>query len=303
MNTYQKPIVLVLGATGTIGRHIVKELENKQDIHLRIASRNHEKVAELQQQGKDGVYLDMDKPETFALAMAGVDRLFLLTGYSVAMLTQSKTLVDAAKKAGVSHIVHVGVFAEWDTTDAHFAWHQMIEKYIEASGMAWTHLHPNMFMNVFTGLYIPKNYIYTTYWSDRRVGYVAPEDIAAVAAKVLYDGPNRHAGQHYWLSVESYNGQEIAELLSDVTGLDIKYEDKGLEGFRQLIEKLIAEGFDSWYATANIDFVTQMLDGRMSYMSMIQNDIPYILGRPAKTLKEYLTEHKAQLIESAKTTS
>ncbi len=73
MNTYQKPIVLVLGATGTIGRHIVKELENKQDIHLRIASRNHEKVAELQQQGKDGVYLDMDKPETFALAMAGVD--------------------------------------------------------------------------------------------------------------------------------------------------------------------------------------------------------------------------------------
>lgn len=299
MTLHQKPVVLVLGATGTIGSHIVKELDDK-DVHLRIASRKQEVVNQLRNEGKDGVYLDLDKPETFALAMAGVDRVFLLTGYSVAMLTQSKTLVDAAKKAGVSHIVHVGVFAEWDTTDAHFAWHQMIEKYIEASGIAWTHLHPNMFMNVFTGLYIPKNFTYTTYWADRRVGYVAPEDISAVAAKVLLEGPARHAGQHYWLSVESFNGEEIAALMSEVTGLEIRCEDKGVEGFRQLIDSLISQGADSWYASANIDFVTQMLDGRMSYMSMVQNDIPYILGRPAKTVREYLTENKSALIASAK---
>lgn len=299
MTLHQKPVVLVLGATGTIGSHIVKELDDK-DVHLRIASRKQEVVNQLRNEGKDGVYLDLDKPETFALAMAGVDRVFLLTGYSVAMLTQSKTLVDAAKKAGVSHIVHVGVFAEWDTTDAHFVWHQMIEKYIEASGIAWTHLHPNMFMNVFTGLYIPKNFTYTTYWADRRVGYVAPEDISAVAAKVLLEGPARHAGQHYWLSVESFNGEEIAALMSEVTGLEIRCEDKGVEGFRQLIDSLISQGADSWYASANIDFVTQMLDGRMSYMSMVQNDIPYILGRPAKTVREYLTENKSALIASAK---
>lgn len=299
MTIHQKPVVLVLCATGTIGSHIVKELDDK-DVHLRIASRKQDTVNQLRREGKDGVYLDLDKPETFALAMAGVDRVFLLTGYSVAMLTQSKTLVDAAKKSGVSHIVHVGVFAEWDTTDAHFVWHQMIEKYIEASGIAWTHLHPNMFMNVFTGLYIPKNFTYTTYWGDRRVGYIAPEDIAAVAAKVLFDGPARHAGQHYWLSVESLDGEEIAVLMSEVTGLEIRCEDKGLEGFRQLIDSLISQGADSWYASANIDFVTQMLDGRMSYMSMVQNDLPYILGRPAKTVREYLTENKSALIASAK---
>jgi len=49
--------------------------------------------------------------------------LFLLTGYTVDMLVQSKTLVDAAKKAGVRHIVHQGVFGQWDCTDPHFAWH------------------------------------------------------------------------------------------------------------------------------------------------------------------------------------
>jgi NAD(P)H dehydrogenase (quinone) len=299
MENKQQPTVLVLGASGTIGRQVVKDLEG-QAVNVRFTSRNQEVVAQLTREGKDCVYLDLDDPRTFALALAGVDRVFLLTGYTVAMLTQSKTLVDAAKKAGVQHIVHVGVFAEWDTTDAHFAWHQMIEKYIEASGIAWTHLHPNMFMEVFTGLYIPKNLTYTSYWDDRRIGYIASSDIAAMAAKALVDGPQRHGGQHYWLSVETFNGQEIAALLSEVTGLEIKYENKGLEGFKELIETLLANGAESWYAKANIDFVTQMLDGRMSYMSMVQNDIPYVLGRPAKTLREFLQEHKAALVESAR---
>ncbi|MCB2408943.1 NmrA family NAD(P)-binding protein [Hymenobacter lucidus] len=299
MENQQHPTVLVLGASGTIGRQVVKDLEG-QAVNVRITSRNQETVEQLRREGKDCHYLDLDDPRTFALALAGVDRVFLLTGYTVAMLTQSKTLVDAAKKAGVRHIVHVGVFAEWDTTDAHFAWHQLIEKYIEASGIAWTHLHPNMFMEVFTGVYIPKNLTYTSYWDDRRVGYIASSDIAAVAAKALVDGPKRHGGQHYWLSVETFNGQEIAALLSEVTGLKIKHEDKGLEGFKELIQTLLANGAESWYAKANIDFVTQMLDGRMSYMSMVQNDIPYVLGRPAKTLREFLEEHKAAIVASAK---
>lgn len=298
MGNNQNPTVLVLGASGTIGRQVVKDLENK-GVNVRVTSRKQEVVEQLIREGKDCKYLDLDDPRTFALALAGVDRVFLLTGYTVAMLTQSKTLVDAARKAGVSHIVHVGVFAEWDTTDAHFAWHQMIEKYIEASGIAWTHLHPNMFMEVFTGLYIPKNLTYTGYWDDRRIGYIASSDIAAMAAKALVEGPQRHGGQHYWLSVESFNGQEIAALLSDVTGLDITYENKGLEGFKGVIEQVVANGGESWYANANIEFVTQMLDGRMSYMSMVQNDIPYVLGRPAKTLREFLEEHKAAIVESA----
>jgi NAD(P)H dehydrogenase (quinone) len=298
MENKQNPTVLILGASGTIGSQLVKDLEGKP-VNIRITSRKQNEVEQIVAKGKDCRFLDLDDPTTFALALAGVDRVFLLTGYTVGMLTQSKTLVDAAKKAGVSHIVHVGVFAEWDTTDAHFAWHQMIEKYIEASGIAWTHLHPNMFMEALTGAYLPKDLSFTTYWEDRRVGYIAASDIAAVAAQVLADGPDRHAGEHYWLSVESHNGKEIAQLMSEVTGLDIRCEEKGLDEFKQLIEAWIANGADSWYASANIEFVKQMLDGRMSYMSMVQNDIPYILGRPAKTVREFLAENKEVLVTSA----
>jgi phosphoserine phosphatase len=82
-------------------------------------------------------------------------------------------------------------------------------------------------------------------------------------------------------------------------GLEIKCDEKGVEEFKELIDAWISQGADSWYASANIEFVTQMLDERMSYMSMVQNDIPYILGRPAKTVREFLSEHRDVVVASA----
>ncbi|KAF2828742.1 NAD(P)-binding protein [Ophiobolus disseminans] len=136
----KKPTILVLGSTGQIGKLIVQDLEQSSDVHLRLCSRRQEAVEVMRQVGKEAVHPDLDNPQTFALALANVDRVFLLTGYTVAMLTQSKTFVDAAVKAGVKHIVHLGIFGEWDCTDPHFVWHQLIEGYIKASGLAWTRL-------------------------------------------------------------------------------------------------------------------------------------------------------------------
>ncbi|MEU4538853.1 NmrA family NAD(P)-binding protein [Streptosporangium sp. NPDC023825] len=95
--------------------------------------------------------LDLDEAETTGLqavrpAFADVDRVFLLTGYDVRMLARSKAAVDAAKAEGVSHVVHVGVSAAEDTTIVHFAWHQLVEAYIERSGLGHTHLRPASFM-------------------------------------------------------------------------------------------------------------------------------------------------------------
>jgi hypothetical protein len=134
------PVILIIGATGLTGRYIIDEFDREpSDVHIRLAARRPEQIERLRAEGRDAVLLDLDDPRTFGAALAGVDRLFLLTGYTVAMLAQSKTLVDAAKKARVQHIVHLGIFGNWDCTDPHFAWHQLVECYIEASGIAWTH--------------------------------------------------------------------------------------------------------------------------------------------------------------------
>jgi NAD(P)H dehydrogenase (quinone) len=60
--------------------------------------------------------------------LTGIDRIFLMAGYTAAMVEQAKTLVDAAEDTGVSFIVHLGVFGNGRSTDPHFAWHEMVER-------------------------------------------------------------------------------------------------------------------------------------------------------------------------------
>lgn len=226
------------------------------------------------------------------------DRLFLLTGYTVAMVTQSKTLVDAAKKAGVKHIVHLGVFAEWDCTDPHFAWHLMIESYIKASGLAWTHLHPNVFMDNLLNFNALREDSFTLYWGSRAVGWVAVSDIAAVAAAALGEGPEKHHGRDYWMSTEVLDGMQVAAILSEVTGRTIRCNLKGPEDFKAFINSPGVE-VEQWYAEGGLDFMRQVSDRRMGYIGTIRDDVPFVLGRPSLTFREWASSHKDEFIELA----
>jgi NAD(P)H dehydrogenase (quinone) len=142
-----KPRALIVGSTGRIGAKLINGLEQNGTIQVVRASRNQHQVDGWIQDGNQAVLLDLDRPDSFAAALAGVKRLFLSTGYTVAMLQQSKTLIDAAAEAGVEFVVHRGVFGNGRLTYSYGAWHELEERYIEGSGMAWTHLHPHFFMN------------------------------------------------------------------------------------------------------------------------------------------------------------
>jgi NAD(P)H dehydrogenase (quinone) len=215
----RKPRILVLGASGLTGGAIASTLDSGvADIEVVRAARNKEQVETWKRDGKQAVYLDLDDARTFPAALQGIDRLFLLTGYTIAMLHQSKTIVDAAADSGVNFIVHQGVFGNGRSTEPHFAWHEMIERYIEGSGVAWAHLHPHFFMqNILTTLGLPNGQLR---WpmGDKRVGWIAGEDLAAVAATVLAGGPAAHGGQEYFLSTDVLNGQEAAAILSEILG-------------------------------------------------------------------------------------
>ena len=290
------PVILLTGVTGNSGRKIVEEIEAATDkVNLRFCSRRPEQVNSWAADGRDAVLLDLDEPRTFGKALAGVDRLYVITGYTVDMVTQAKTLVDAAIKAGVSHIVHQGIFANWDTTDPHFVWHQLIEKYIEASGIAWTHLHPNYFMENLIWATPIRNSAFPVFVGDRRRGLIALKDLGAVAAKVLLDGPDKHGGKNYWLSTESLNGAEMAETLSAMLGHKIECDMKAPKDFKALIESLPAGTIEANYAASAIEFFQQVFDGRMAYIGTVRDDVPYILGREAPTFRDWAKENNASL--------
>ncbi|WP_052053426.1 MULTISPECIES: NmrA family NAD(P)-binding protein [Nocardiaceae] len=290
-----KPVVLVIGTTGQVGKLMVEEFDRDPgNVQVRYAARKSEQVDELRAAGRDAVRLDLDDPSTFAHALHGVDRVYLLTGYTVAMLTQSKTLVDAAVKAGVSHIAHQGIFANWDVTDSHFAWHQLIERYIEESGLQWTHLHPNVFMEGLTSMTPVKNGSISVYWGDRRVGWIAARDIAAVAATVLRQGPTRHGGKNYWLSTEVASGPEVATILSEVLGTEIRCEIRGPQDYAAAIAQG-SKNVEKWYAEAGVDFTQQVIDGRMGYIGTVRDDVEFVTGRPSISLREWATENQDRL--------
>ena len=186
-----KPRVLILGATGRTGSKVIAELERINTVQVVYSSRSLTQVEAWRRDGTEAVLLDLDQPETFSNALAGIDRLFLVTGYTVAMVHQSKTIVDAAADSGVSFIVHLGIFGNGRMTHPYAAWHEMVERYIEGSGVAWAHLHPHFFMDNLLSASPVVNGKFYWFMGDQAVGWVAPEDVAAVAAKVLTEGPER----------------------------------------------------------------------------------------------------------------
>ena len=140
--------LLVLGVTGQVGTLVAQHLK-RSAVHFSVGTRRKANLEELADQFGASRFIDLDDPRTFDEALKNVTGIFLVTGYTVDMLVQSKTLIDAAKRNDVNHIVHLGTFTrECDTYTTVFAWHQMIEAYLRDSGVAWTNLHPNMFTRV-----------------------------------------------------------------------------------------------------------------------------------------------------------
>jgi NAD(P)H dehydrogenase (quinone) len=297
MTTDNGPLIFLMGVTGQTGRYILEDFDkNPGDARIRIGVRKQDDLERLRGEGRDAVLFDLDDPRTFGAALCGVDRLNILTGYTIAMTHQTKTLVDAAKKAGVKHIVNQGVFANDDCTDSKFSWFVLVERYIEASGIAWTHLHPNMFMDGMLNVSPPTGGSFPVFWGEQRVGYIAVADIAAVTAQVLRDGPGRHASRDYYLSTETMTGPELAVMLSEVTGRKITC-DVHQPADMEALFKGGGLKVEDWYAKSSIEFCTQLADGRLGYFGSVRDDIPYVLGRPGTSFRAWATSHRAELLK------
>src|SRR6267154_4833884 len=181
MNTSRS--LLVLGVTGQVGTLVAQHLK-RSEVHFSVGTRRKANLEELAHQFGASRFIDLDDPRSFDEALKDITGLFLLTGYTVAMLVQSKSLIDAAQRNGVKHIVHLGAFTrDHDAYATVFAWHQMIETYLRDSGVAWTNLHPNMFMQNLLTYHAVTGAMFNAYTS-KPLGYTALEDVAESAAVI-----------------------------------------------------------------------------------------------------------------------
>lgn len=288
--------ILVTGATGSVGGAVARQLLHDHSaglIALVGAARSEAGAEALRSQAIVPVMLDFEKPETLRPALAGVDAVFLAGGYSVTMLAHAKRLLNAARAEGVKHVVHLGALAADDTPHAHFIWHQMIEHTIEAMGFSWTHLRPNFFIDTVWSGFRRKPDRLVHFIADRKVSWIAVEDIAAVATEALR-APEAHSGKVYPLASEVLSFGALAALLGEVTGRAVEYRPRPAA---DLFAILIKQGMDPNYA-AGLATSMQALDaGDLPGCDAVFDNVKAITGRAPITWRDFARARLSELSE------
>ena len=186
-------MILVTGASGTVGSEVVKALGAFR-ARVRAGYRTRpQNVPE----GVESVALEYDRPDTLRPAMKDVETLFLVSN----SITPELTVVDEARHAGVKRIVKLSVLRAAEEGYIFARWHRAVERHIEASGLAWTFLRSNGFMqNVVTymGETIRTQSAFYSSGGDGAASHIDVRDLGAVAASVLVE--MGHEGQAYELT-------------------------------------------------------------------------------------------------------
>ncbi len=286
--------ILITGATGQVGSKTVDFLLSEKAVEIVAAVRSPEKATAFAARGIATVLLDFDDESTHLPALKGIDRLFLVTGYTVDMLRQSKALLDNAKKAGVQHIVHLGACGRDDTTVAHWAWHQFVERYIQWCGFSYTHLRPETFMQnmlSYGGKKTINAGVIHAFVQGARLSWVDVQDVAQVAALALAH-PETHGGQTYRLGYDAVTFQEMAELMTAIVGQPFHYEPLPPEVFLEAMRSAGAEMaymncvYDHWkrYAAYDIPGADDTFD-----------NFPAITGKQPTKWPGFIERHKSEL--------
>jgi uncharacterized protein YbjT (DUF2867 family) len=248
-------MILVTGATGLNGSELVRRLSAK-GIPLRALTRNLAKAQSLASLPHvEVVEGDMAHPDSLAAALRGIERAMLISSSDPAMLDVQSSFIDAARKAGVKHVVKLsGIIPELDSPFRFARMHAEIEKRLEASGLAFTHLRAGEFMPSYFRQVpsIVARGILALPMADARIASIDIGDVAEVAIAVLTtDG---HEGKIYPLTgPEALSMAEVAEKLSAATGKPIRYVDVPAEDARQArlaagLPPFLAEGLDELFA-------------------------------------------------------
>lgn len=278
--------ILVTGATGTIGRATLQALAKKPGLTIRAGVRK-DSFAKLPA-GVAPVELDWERPATLAAALQGVERVLLITPVTKNADQLVAQFVDAAGKAGVRHVVKLSA-AGADAEPGIFLTrlHRAAERAIEASGMGFTHLRPNMFADNLATYWPPQKDggIYAPF-GDGKVAYVASTDIGEAAAAVLA-APSAHRGKAYVLSGPRAVGTaEAAALIAKATGRDIRYVDVPPEAARQA---MLAQHTPEWMADG---FLELFALAKAGVMSATGPDLAALIGRAPTTLESWVEANK-----------
>jgi len=242
-------MLLVTGSTGASGSAIIREFA-RRGLPVRALVRDPGKLAHSGLPSSVEIaHGDMLRPDSLTRALDGVETALMISSPEPSLVETQRSFVDAAKQAGVRHIVKFsGRGCVLDSGFRFARMHAEIERYLENSGLAWTHLRPSQFMHVYFREVpsIVRDGALRLPMGDARLSPVAAEDIAKVAVSLL-EGAG-HEGKRYEMTgPEALTMHQVAETISSVTGIPVRYVDVDPDDKNK---ELRAQGVPAYFADA-----------------------------------------------------
>lgn len=290
-----KPTLLIIGAAGnngtaTIDALIRNHLDNfiiRAGVHSQARSNSLvEKFPDI-----ETVILDLDQPATLLSAFKGADKLFLILGNVENREEQAKNAIDAAVAAGsVKHVLFYSVFGAEYESILFGRQFRAGEKYLETSGLQWTHLRTIFFQENLVG------------WADGikqgafyfgiREGRFAPlnvGDIGEIAANILCT--TGHEGKAYNITgPDLLSGKDFAHVFTDVTSKNVEYVSPDEA---TTLDSLLGSGWPEWQAKGMLELFEVFASDQAAVVSP---DGERLLGHPLTSLRTYVEANKSVFI-------
>src|SRR5438270_13369244 len=222
---WEMNMILITGASGSVGRAVLKEVARSGDKH-RAMYRSKEEAAKAPP-GTEAVVADFSDKSSLAAALKGVESVYLVCSPIPQLVQLEGNAIEANEAAGVRRIVLNSALGAGDHPKSFPSWHRKVEDKLKGSKIAHCILRPNSFLQNIVTYYAPSIRAQGAFYSsmgNARTSYLDVRDIAAVAAKALRNG--EHDGKTYELNgPEALTCAEVAEKITRNTGAPARYVD------------------------------------------------------------------------------
>lgn len=279
-------MILLTGVTGKTGGAVAGELIEK-GVPLRALVRDAGKAAALKEAGVELVVGDAGDRAVVARALDSVEKATLILPNSREQQSMEMQFVDLAAEAGVKHLVKLSSLeALPDATSPIPASHYAVEQHIRASGMGWTMIRPNFFMQNLLGsgftikaegrFYLPMGDGVTVMMDCRDIG-------AAIAETLVGSG---HEGQSYEISgPELLSFYDVADRFSEVLGKKIEYVNQDPAAYREKITPFLSS---EWHADAVMHLFSEVADGVTS--PKVTDTFSKLVGREPISFRQFVRD-------------
>jgi uncharacterized protein YbjT (DUF2867 family) len=280
-------MILLTGVTGKTGGETAKKLVEK-GANLRAIVRDEAKAADLKAAGVELVVGDLSDADTVSKALDGAEKAFMLLPNGEQQLEMEKQFVDLSVAAGIKHLVKMSSMeavgdAQTPIPQAHWA----TEEYIRASGLDWTMVKPNFFMQnlLASAATIKDQHKFFLPMGDGTTGMADVRDIGAVCAEVLTgDG---HAGKSYEITgPEVLSFYDVAERFSEVLGEKVEYVALPMDVFREKMSGILVP----WHLNAVCELFREIAEIGLDHTTSTFKDL---IGRDPKSLRQFIEDNAA----------